>query len=66
MANGVSADDSWHNPDKYVTPDNGWQHITWPFLSQTNAQSAYDKFKANVTNAVSYTHLDVYKRQGQG
>ena len=50
LANGVSADDSWHNPDKYVTPDNGWQHITWPFLSQTNAQSAYDKFKANVTN----------------
>ena len=50
LANGVSADDSWHNPDKYVTPDNGWQHITWPFLSQTNAQSAYDKFEANVTN----------------
>ena len=50
LANGVSADDSWHNPDKYVTPDNGWQHITWPFLSQTNAQSAYDKFETNVTN----------------
>ena len=50
LANGVSADDSWHNPDKYVTPDNGWQHITWPFLSQTNAQSAYNKFETNVTN----------------
>ena len=41
--------DTWHNPDTYVTPDNGWQHITWPFLSQTDAKSAYDKFKANVT-----------------
>ena len=35
--------------DEYVTPDNGWQHITWPFLSQSDPQRAYDKFKANVT-----------------
>lgn len=35
--------------DEYVTPDNGWQHITWPYLSQTDPQSAYDKFEANVS-----------------
>ena len=44
----VEEAETWHNPDTYVTPDTGWQHITWPFLSQTNAQSAYDKFQANV------------------
>ena len=38
-----------YDPNSYVTPDNGWQHITWPFLSQTDPQRAYDKFKANVT-----------------
>lgn len=41
--------DEWHNWENYVTPDNGWQHITWPFLSQTNPQSAYEKFEANVS-----------------
>lgn len=35
--------------DEYVTPDNGWQHITWPFLSQTDANRAYEKFEANVS-----------------
>jgi endoglucanase Acf2 len=35
--------------DEYATPDNGWQHITWPYLSQTDPQRAYDKFKANVS-----------------
>ena len=42
--------EKWHNPKTYVTPDNGWQHITWPFLSQTDPQRAYEKFKANVIN----------------
>ena len=41
--------EKWHNADNYTTPDTGWQHITWPFLSQTNSQSAYEKFEANVT-----------------
>lgn len=35
--------------DEYATPDNGWQHITWPYLSQTDAKRAYDKFEANVS-----------------
>ncbi len=50
LADGLPESEWWHDPDKYVTPDNGWQHITWPFLSQTNPQSAYDKFEANVTS----------------
>ena len=36
-----------YDPNSYVTPDNGWQHITWPFLSQTDATRAYEKFEAN-------------------
>ena len=36
-----------YDPNSYVTPDNGWQHITWPFLSQTDATRAYNKFEAN-------------------
>ena len=35
--------------DEYVTPDNGWQHITWPYLSQTDPKRAYDKFENNVS-----------------
>ena len=35
--------------DEYATPDNGWQHITWPMLSQTNPQAAYDLFEENVS-----------------
>lgn len=38
-----------YDPDSYVTPDNGWQHITWPYLSQTDPQRAYEKFEANVS-----------------
>ncbi|WP_302626360.1 discoidin domain-containing protein [uncultured Eubacterium sp.] len=49
LENGVDPEESWHNPEKYVTPDNGWQHITWPFLSQTDSKRAYDKFKENVS-----------------
>ena len=37
-----------HTADTYATADTGWQHITWPFLSQTDPQSAYDKFTAGV------------------
>lgn len=38
-----------YDPNSYVTPDNGWQHITWPFLSQTDPERAYEKFSTNVT-----------------
>ena len=34
--------------EDYSNPDNGWQHITWPFLSQTDPELAYQKFEAGV------------------
>ena len=37
------------NDDQYVTPDNSWQHIMWPFLSQTNPTLAMSKFNNNVS-----------------
>lgn len=49
IENGIAAEDSGHKPDSYTTADTGWQHITWPFLSQTNPTSAYEKFENNVT-----------------
>ncbi|MBE5957297.1 MAG: hypothetical protein E7254_00330 [Lachnospiraceae bacterium] len=33
---------------EYPHPDTGWQHITWPFLSQYNADLALQKFNNNV------------------
>ncbi|MFQ9515747.1 MAG: discoidin domain-containing protein [Eubacterium sp.] len=36
-----------YNPDSYAGPDNGWQHIAWPYLSQTDPARAISKFKAN-------------------
>ena len=32
---------------EYPQADTGWQHITWPFLSQTNPTLALQKFLAN-------------------
>ncbi|MCR5704013.1 MAG: discoidin domain-containing protein [Eubacterium sp.] len=37
-----------HTADTYPTADTGWQHITWPFLSQTNPEAAFTKFNAGV------------------
>lgn len=34
--------------ENYATPNNTWQHITWPMLSQTDPKGAYDLFEANV------------------
>ena len=34
---------------EYPHPDTGWQHITWPFLSQTNPDLALNKFLENDT-----------------
>ena len=33
--------------NEYPQADTGWQHITWPFLSQTNPNLALDKFNKN-------------------
>ncbi|MCR5738094.1 MAG: discoidin domain-containing protein [Eubacterium sp.] len=35
--------------NEYPHQDTGWQHITWPFLSQTNPTLAMQKFLANDT-----------------
>ncbi len=35
------------NIKDYPEADNGWQHITWPFLSQTNPDLALSKFVNN-------------------
>ena len=32
---------------KYKTPDNGWQHITWSYLSMTDPVLALEKFDTN-------------------
>ena len=34
---------------EYPQADTGWQHITWPFLSQTNPDLALNKFLENDT-----------------
>ncbi len=34
----------------YPQADTGWQHITWPFLSQTNPNLALEKFLQNDTS----------------
>ena len=40
--------------------DNGWQHITWPFLSQTNPSLAMDKFLANDTKVQKTDTANTY------
>lgn len=44
--------------DEYATPDTGWQHITWPMLSQTNPKAAYDLFEANVDKMQSEDRIN--------
>ncbi len=46
--------------DEYANPDNGWQHITWPFLSQTNSDLAMEKFFANDTKVQSTDQATTY------
>ncbi len=41
-------DDYNHTADNYTNPDKGWQHITWPFLSQTDPARAYNLFEGHV------------------
>ncbi len=46
--------------DEYTNADNGWQHITWPFLSQTNPSLAMEKFKANDTKIQTTDQATTY------
>lgn len=54
------ADGSISSADDYATPDNGWQHITWPFLSQTNPQLAMQKFLVNDTKLQTTDQATTY------
>lgn len=39
--------------EEYPTPDTGWQHITWPMLSQTDPKAAYELFEKNTDKVQS-------------
>ena len=60
VAEGKTEDAAWHNPDTYATPDTGWQHITWPYLSQTNPDLALNKFLANDTKVQKTDTANTY------
>ena len=49
-----------HTADTYPTADTGWQHITWPFLSQTNPDAAYEKFTAGVDGVQKEDRANTY------
>lgn len=46
--------------DSYPQADTGWQHITWPFLSQTNPALALDKFNSNVSRIQNTDTANTY------
>lgn len=45
---------------RYESPDNGWQHITWPFLSQTNPTLALQKFNENAGKVQNTDQANTY------
>ncbi len=49
-----------HTADTYPTADTGWQHITWPFLSQTDPDAAYEKFTAGVNGVQKEDRANTY------
>ena len=55
---------------EYPQADTGWQHITWPFLSQTNPDLALSKFLENDTKvqrtdtANTYWFINAMKELG--
>lgn len=46
--------------DTYPQADTGWQHITWPFLSQTNPELALQKFEQNASNVQKTDTANTY------
>lgn len=44
----------------YKTPDNGWQHITWSYLSMTNPILALDKFQNNWSSVQKTDQANTY------
>ena len=45
---------------EYPQADTGWQHIIWPFLSQTNPSLAMEKFLANDTKVQKTDTANTY------
>ena len=45
---------------EYPQADTGWQHITWPFLSQTNPDLALNKFMENDTKVQKTDTANTY------
>ena len=45
---------------EYPQADTGWQHITWPFLSQTNPNLALSKFLENDTKVQKTDTANTY------
>lgn len=54
----------------YPQADNGWQHITWPFLALTDPDGAMEKFLANdskvqnTDTAMTYWYINALKENG--
>ena len=46
--------------NEYPQADTGWQHITWPFLSQTNPELALEKFNANANKLQRTDQANTY------
>lgn len=46
--------------NEYPQADTGWQHITWPFLSQTDSTLALNKFLANDTKVQKTDMANTY------
>ena len=46
--------------DTYPQADTGWQHITWPFLSQTNPSLALEKFNQYAANVQKTDTANTY------
>ena len=57
---GKSEEEIAKIPSTYKTPDNGWQHVTWSFLSQTNASLALEKFNQNPSAVQNADRANTY------
>lgn len=68
--NGKSEEEIEAIRKNYKTPDNGWQHITWSYLSMTNPQLALNKFITGDTSvqktdqANTYWYINSMKESG--
>ena len=57
---GKSQEDINKMLNEYPQADTGWQHITWPFLAQTNPTLAMDKFLENDTKVQKTDTANTY------